>query len=124
RLAMITAGRARREFDQTGYAPDTAERAMKAAFAAWVRTDPRATLGSRRAQRAWVVPDGISAPVLVVVGDATEPDARADAEALAAAVGSARITGLAGAGRRGQIEQPEALAGLIDEFITGGGGAA
>ncbi|MFV0524454.1 MAG: alpha/beta fold hydrolase [Acidimicrobiales bacterium] len=123
RLAMITAGRARREFDQTGYAPDTAERAMKAAFAAWVRTDPRATLGARRAQRAWVVPDQIPVPVLVVVGEATEDDARAEAENLAATIDSATAAELAGAGRRGQIEQPEALAGLIDRFITGGGGA-
>ena len=40
-LAAITAGRARRQFDTSGYAPDTDRDVYTVAFQEWVKTDPR-----------------------------------------------------------------------------------
>ncbi|MEM8923213.1 MAG: alpha/beta hydrolase [Actinomycetota bacterium] len=117
-LTAITTGRARRDFDRTGYAPDTDRSVYQKAFASWVTTDPRATLGDRRAQAAWSIGDGPTVPVLIVVGEHTEPDRLAAADALAAAVPSATVTRLEGAGRRGVLEQPTALATVIDAFVT------
>ncbi|MDG2112300.1 MAG: alpha/beta hydrolase, partial [Actinomycetota bacterium] len=126
-LAAITAGKARRQFDQTGYAPDSGREIYGAAFQEWVKTDPRSTVNDRRGQAAW---DGaassakVTCPVSVVVGEHTEDDHRGAAEAFAAALSNGSTSSLAGAGRRGVIEQPTALAGLIDEFAANLGGAA
>ncbi len=122
-LAQVTAGRARREFDQTGYAPDTAREVYMAAFGEWIKTDPRATLGDRRAQAAW---DGtarlaaVTVPVLVVVGEFEDEVGKAAADELVAGLTgtTARIATLSGAGRHGVIEQPAALAALVSEFLS------
>ncbi len=125
-LAAITAGKARRQFDQSGYAPDTPREVYGAAFGEWVKTDPRATVEDRRGQEDW---DGlsraadVSCPVTVVIGEHTEGSYRAMAEEIAQSTGG-RTVELAGAGRHGVIEQPAALAELIDEFTSGLGGAA
>lgn len=118
-LTAITSGRARREFDSTGYAPDTDRAVYQKAFAQWVKTDPRATLGDRRAQAEWSWGDAPEVPTLVVIGEHTEPDARAAAEAVAAGWQGAAVAELAGAGRRGVTEQPAALAATINAFIGG-----
>ena len=55
----------------------------------------------------------ITAPVVVVVGEHEDGAARAAAEGLAAAVGNGRVVELRGAGRRGVVELPEALAALV-----------
>ena len=52
----------------------------------------------------------MTAPVVVVVGEHEPAEARAAAEALAAAVADGRVVELAGAGRRGVVEQPAGLA--------------
>ena len=125
-LAAITAGKARRQFDQTGYAPDTGREVYGAAFQEWVKTDPRATVNDRRGQAAWdggSAATGLQCPVLVVVGEHTEDEHRAAADQMAAATGGA-TTDLPGAGRRGVIEQPEALAAIVSEFAAGLGGAS
>ena len=115
-LRQVTAGRARRQFDTTGYAPDTARAIYQQAFGEWIKTDPRATIGDLEALAAWDGParlGAIVAPVVVVVGEHEPPDARAAAEALAGAVRSGRVVTLAGAGRRGVIEQPATLAEIV-----------
>jgi 3-oxoadipate enol-lactonase len=120
-VRAVTAGRARRQFDTTGYAPDTPREVYERAFADWMKTDPRATVGDLEALAAW---DGasrlgaITVPVLVVVGEHEDADARAAAEQLAAAVGDGRVAELAGAGRRGVVEQPDALADLVAGAAT------
>lgn len=117
-LQAITSGKARRAFDNTGYAPDTPKETYQKAFAEWVKTDPRATLGDRRAQQGW---DGrgrlgaVACPVVIVLGEHEDDAARATAEALAAELSDARIVTLAGAGRHGVIENPAGLAGVISE---------
>jgi pimeloyl-ACP methyl ester carboxylesterase len=119
-LTAITAGRARREFDRSGYAPDTDRAIYQKAFAEWVKTDPRATLGDRKAQAAWSLGDrgsGLAIPVLVVVGEHEEAGSVSAANALVAALPSATVESLAGAGRRTVIEQPAALAARASTFF-------
>jgi len=114
----VTAGRARRQFDTTGYAPDTPREIYQRAFGEWMKTDPRATLGDVEALSAWPGADrvaAITAPVIVVVGGHEPPEARAAAEELAAAVGNGRVVELPGAGRRGVLEQPQGLAAIVIE---------
>ncbi|MCP5027112.1 MAG: alpha/beta fold hydrolase [Actinomycetia bacterium] len=118
-LAQITAGRARREFDRTGYAPETGREVYQAAFAEWIKTDPRATLGDRRAQQAWEVDTApVACPVLVLTGEHEEDDSETAAEALAAHLAHGRCAQLVDAGRRGVNEEPAALAVTIDEFLA------
>ncbi len=120
-LRRITSGKARRAFDNTGYAPDTPREVFQKAFAEWVRTDPRATLGDRIAQQGW---DGrgrlgaVTCPVTIVVGEHEDAAARSTAEALAAALAQAKVVTLAGAGRHAVIETPAALAEIIDAVAT------
>lgn len=117
-LAAITAGKARRDFDRTGYAPDTDRAVYQKAFANWVTTDPRATLGARRAQASWSLGDPPSVPALIVVGEHEEPESATAAEALAERLPNGEILRLTGAGRRGVLEQPEALAAAIGGFLA------
>ena len=115
-VRLVTAGRARRQFDTTGYAPDTPRPVYERAFGEWMKTDPRATVGDLTALATWDGPSrlgAITAPVVVIVGAHEEATARASAEALAAAVADGRVVELAGAGRRGVVEQPQALADLV-----------
>lgn len=120
KLGQITAGKARREFDSTGYAPDTDRSVYQKAFGEWVKTDPRATLGDRLGQADW---DGaaaaakVSCPVLIVVGEHEDDAAKATATALSDALSNSKVTELGGAARRGIFEQPADLGQLIDSFV-------
>jgi pimeloyl-ACP methyl ester carboxylesterase len=123
-LRRITAGKARREFDQTGYAPTTGRDVYQRAFAEWLKTDPRATLGDREAQAGWDIRARlreVNCPVLVVVGEHEDEAGRVAAEALAAELPDARTVTLEGAGRRGVLEQPAALAGHVARFLADAG---
>ena len=120
-LSAIVAGRARREFDSTGYAPDTPREIYQAAFGEWIKTDPRATLGDRQAMDSWSPGDrltAVAAPVTIVVGESTEDPARAAALDLAGRFPQATVVELAGAGRRGVVEQPDALAAIVAEAAS------
>jgi pimeloyl-ACP methyl ester carboxylesterase len=118
-LAAITAGRARREFDRSGYAPETDRSVYQKAFTEWVKTDPRATLGDRRGQAEWSLGDRqLSVPILVVVGEHQESASVEAAKALSESM-SAQVEVLSGAGRRGVLEQPDAFAVVISTFIEG-----
>jgi pimeloyl-ACP methyl ester carboxylesterase len=123
RLGAIVAGRARREFDSTGYAPETPRDVYQRAFAEWVKTDPRATLGDVRALDAWEPGERlgtVSCPAVVVCGEHTEDAARAAATDLVERLSApARLIVLPGAGRRGVLEQPAALAAIVAELVTG-----
>ena len=121
-LAEITAGRARREFDRSGYAPDTDRSVFQKAFGVWVKTDPRATLGDRRAQADWSLGDragSVEAPVLVVVGEHEDDDAARAARSLADSLPNGSTATLAGAGRRGVLEHPAAQAALNTTYAEG-----
>ena len=86
-----------------------------------MKTDPRATLGARRAQRAWNAEadlNDVGTPTLIVIGEHSEPASRESSEALARDLPDASIEVLPDAGRHGAIEQPRALAALIDRTIS------
>lgn len=117
-LTAITQGKARRAFDNTGYAPDTPRETYQKAFGEWVKTDPRATVGDRRAQHDWSASStsAVTCPVVIVVGEHEDADAVAAAEALAARLTNTTVSiqRLAGAGRHGPLENPVALAAIIN----------
>ena len=120
-LAAITAGRARRQFDQTGYGPDTERSVYGTAFQEWVKTDPRATVNDRRGQAAWMGEEratAVSCRVLVVIGEHQEEPYRVAAEGLVSALPNGSGADLPGAGRHGVIEQPVALGSLIGSFCS------
>ncbi|MCP3991937.1 MAG: alpha/beta fold hydrolase [Actinomycetia bacterium] len=122
-LSAITSGKARREFDRSGYAPDTDRAVYQKAFANWVKTDPRATLGDRKAQAAWSLDQPPDVPVTVVVGEHEEPDHVSAAEALATKLPNGSVERLAGAGRRGVLEQPGGLASMVSALAASSGAA-
>ncbi|MDH4363767.1 MAG: alpha/beta hydrolase [Acidimicrobiia bacterium] len=121
-LAAVTSGKARREFDRSGYAPDTDRSVYQRAFADWVKTDPRATLGARRAQAAWSLATPPDVPTLIVVGEHEDAATAEPAKALAGRLPKAATETLAGAGRHGIVEQPEALAAVITAFLAANAG--
>ena len=119
KMRRIAGGKARREFDQTGYAPGTPREVFGKAFAEWVKTDPRATVGDLVAMQAWTATGRLAAvtcPTLVVVGEHETDAARAAATALADALPDGRTITLAGAARNGVVEQPAALAAVVDQL--------
>jgi pimeloyl-ACP methyl ester carboxylesterase len=119
-LRRVASGKARREFDTSGYAPETPREAYQRAFGEWLKTDPRATLGDRQAQQIWDAHGRLGAvacPVLVVVGEHEEPASRSAAQALAETLPQAKLVELAGAGRRGVSEQPATLGALVNAFL-------
>ena len=120
-LRLVTSGRGRRQFDQTGYAPDTGRDVYQRAFAEWMKTDPRATIGDLDALVTWGASDRIArvvAPVTVVVGE-HEPDE--PGIALTGLVKTGRVVRLPAAGRRGALEQPAALAAIISAAVSAAG---
>jgi pimeloyl-ACP methyl ester carboxylesterase len=122
-LRQVTSGRARRQFDTTGYAPDTPREVYQRAFGEWMKTDPRATLGDLQALVDWPGAQraaAVTAPVVVVVGEHESAEARSAAEALASAVADGRVAELAGAGRRGVLEQPQGLAAIVSAAAGAG----
>lgn len=122
RLRPVVAGRARREFDASGYSPATPREVYARAFAEWIKTDPRATLGDVTALGGWSAEDAaprVRVPVLVVEGeDAPEAD-RGAAHALAAMLPDARCASVPRAGRHVPLEQPAALAERMETFLGG-----
>ncbi len=121
-LALIAAGKARRQFDSTGYSPNTDEGVFRTAFTEWVKTDPRATVGARRAQQKWNSDADISkvaTPVLVVIGEHTEAEYQDSAQEFADALPNGTATHLEGASRHAVIENPTKLSAAIDEYVQG-----
>ena len=120
-VRRVASGKARREFDASGYGPDTAQDVYQRAFMEWLKTDPRALLGDRRGEAAWSVEDRldrVTCPVLIVVGAHQDEDSTAAARALADRLASARVATLEGAARHGVQERPDAVAKLIATFLT------
>ncbi len=119
-LESITAGKARRNFDTSGYGPEPDESVLKEAFSQWVKTDPRATLGARKAQHKWnesIDLEGVSTPTVVVIGEHASSTSREASLQLAQSLPNATVETLAAAGNHGPIEQPKAFASLINRTV-------
>ncbi len=118
-LESITAGKARRNFSTDGYAPEPEESVLREAFAQWVKTDPRATLGARRAQLAWnqsVDLTNLSVETTVVIGEHADPISAEKSKALAQTLINCQIEIITGAANHAPIEQPDAFASLISRL--------
>lgn len=122
-LRRVTEGKARREFDRSGFSPGAERAVYERAFREWLKTDPRATYGDERACRQWQAGErlaALSVPALVVAG-ADDEGSRAGSDRLAAAIPGAptrtKRLDLAGAGRRISLEQPGGLADAVQEFL-------
>jgi pimeloyl-ACP methyl ester carboxylesterase len=120
-VRRVASGKARREFDASGYGPNTAQDIYQRAFMEWLKTDPRALLGDRVALQAWSVEgrlDRVTVPVLVVTGAHDDEQAAGRAAALADALSHGRRAALDGAAGHGVQERPVALAELIVAFLA------
>ena len=122
-LTKITSGKARRQFDTSGYAPNPDEKMMRRAFGNWVTTDPRATLGARKAQADWnqrVDVSDCSCPTIIVIGDHTEAELKASSMEFAEQLAAARIVSISSAGRRSAQEAPSELCDVIVGVVVEG----
>ena len=120
-LAEITSGKARRQFDTSGYAPDPDEKMMRKAFSHWVTTDPRATLGARRAQLDWnnrVDLSRATCPTVVVVGEHTEEQHQPSSYQFAESVADGTVVTMPEVGRHPAQESPAGLCAVIEETIA------
>jgi len=116
-LERVAAGKARREFDASGFAPGTPREVLGRAFADWLKTDPRVTAGDLRALAEGDVvatAASVSAPCLVVTGDAADSPS---ADGLVARIAGSRRLILSGAGTHPALEQPAALAVAVEAFL-------
>ena len=119
-LGEITSGKARRQFDTSGYAPDPDEKMMRKAFSHWVTTDPRATLGARQAQSDWSNRVDLSRPVcptVVVVGEHTEERHKGSSYQFAESIADGAVVTMAEVGRHPAQESPAAFCAVVEEAI-------
>lgn len=87
----------------------------------FLRTDPAgyiATCATLRDTDLTAQIGAIAAPTLVVAGEEDGATPLSAVHGLAGAIAGARFTALAGAGHLPGIEQPEALAALMTDFLT------
>lgn len=119
-LEQVTRGRGRRQFDRSGYSPHSDRPVYERAFADWVKTDPRTTLGDRRAQAEWEnqylsILGQVNIPTVVVVGQDQDRDESDRSRQLACSLAEGSVKGLDRSGRHGVVEQPEDLAVIVEE---------
>jgi len=122
-LSQITSGKARRQFDTSGYAPDPDEQMMRKAFGHWVSTDPRATLGARKAQADWndrVDLSQAASPTVVVVGEHTEEIHKGTSQQFTESLADGTAVMMPDVGRHPAQESPAAFCSLVEETITAG----
>jgi pimeloyl-ACP methyl ester carboxylesterase len=122
RLRLITEGKARREFDRSGYSPAATPDVMRKGFMEELKTDPRVLYGSMQAMNGWNREADlarVACPTLVVVGEDDSEEVRARADVLAAGVRGARKVVIPKSGHRVALEQPEALANEVGSFLSG-----
>lgn len=121
RLRLITEGKARREFDRSGYSPAATPDVMRRGFMEELKTDPRVLYGNMRALDGWSREADlarVACPTLVVVGEDDSEDVRAQADVLAAGIPRARKVVIPKCGHRVALEQPEALANEVTAFLA------
>jgi 3-oxoadipate enol-lactonase len=120
-LEAITSGKARRQFDQSGYSPNVSVEAKTKSFTEWVKTDPRTTVEDLRALSNW---DGenalsrITCPVLLLVGDHTEETQTVTTNSLALSLAKCEISTISDSGRRLLYEAPDQLADAVTNFCS------
>ncbi len=136
RMRQVTRGRAPRPFDPKRLCADSGPDLMRRAWGEGLRTDPRATLGDLEASRRWVEaftaePSGrdgaggegssqtLGVPACIVVGEAESEADRERAERLAVRLGGLPVERIAGAAHLAPLEQPAALARVVQGLAPG-----
>jgi|TARA_B110000438_G_scaffold219034_1_gene211963 pimeloyl-ACP methyl ester carboxylesterase len=120
-LEAITSGKARRQFDQSGYSPNVSVEAKTKAFTEWVKTDPRTTVEDLRALSNW---DGenklshVACPVLLLIGEHTEETQTTTTNSLALSLTKCEISTISDSGRRLLYEAPVQLADAVTKFCS------
>jgi len=120
-MRRVSEGKERRPFSKDLFAPDCSPELLRAGFMQGLKTDPRATYGDLRAATGWSAEDrlgNVSPPVLVVRGEHEREGVVALTDALAAGIAGARTVTLPGAGHMLPLEQPEALAAAVCDFLA------
>ena len=121
RLRRISEGKERREFRRDLFSPAAAPEVLRAGFAEMLKTDPRAAYGDALAVRDWNAEDELAdlgVPVLAVVGEDDFENLREQAELIAARAPRARAVVVPKAGQMLPIEQPDALAEAVGDFLA------
>ncbi len=121
RLRLVTEGKARRDFDRSGYSPSATPEVMRRGFMEELKTDPRVVYGAIQALDGWnreAELARVACPALVVVGEDDGEELRAQAEVLATGIPRARKVVIPKAGHRVALEQPEALANAVSAFLA------
>ena len=121
KLRLVTVGKARREFDRSAYSPTATPDVMRRGFMEELKTDPRVVYGNVLALRGFDRSADlarVACPTLVVVGEDDGPETREQAEILASGIPRARKLVIPKCGHRVALEQPEALASAVLEFLA------
>jgi pimeloyl-ACP methyl ester carboxylesterase len=123
RMRLITEGKARREFDRAEYAPSASPDVLRRGFMEDLKTDPRVVYGNLLAAREFDRERDlarVTCPALVVVGEHdADAGTAAQTELLASRIPGARKVVIPKSGQRVSLEQPEALANAVLEFLGG-----
>jgi pimeloyl-ACP methyl ester carboxylesterase len=120
RVQRVSEGKESRFFRRELYSPSASRESMGSAFMEELKTDPRVVLGNLRALSEWSFEERLSeieAPTSVIAGEDEPEDARTGAKRLASRIAGAGETAIAGAGSAIPLEQPEALARALCEFV-------
>jgi pimeloyl-ACP methyl ester carboxylesterase len=120
-VERVVAGKERRPFFRDAYSPKASPEVLRRGFLEDLKTDPRALAGDLAACRAFdaeAALAGLTVPTLVAIGEDEDPEQRARGELLAARIPGATLARIAGAGHMVPLEQPDALAAAVGEFLA------
>jgi pimeloyl-ACP methyl ester carboxylesterase len=118
---LVSEGKARREFERAGFAASASPDVMRKSFMEELKTDPRVVHQNWLAARAFDRTRDlgrIACPTLVVIGD-EDAQNRPGSDALVAGIPGAKLAVVPKCGTRVPLEQPEAFAATLLEFLGG-----
>ena len=121
RYRRVCAGKEPRPFRAELFAPGTSPEVMRGWFMGELGTDPRATYGDLEALDAWRTNDrlgDLALPTCAISGSENPEDAEA-ADTLAGAIAGSQRISIEKAGHLIPVEQPDALAQQLGEFLAG-----
>ncbi len=120
-MRRVTEGKEQRQLRRDAYSPSASPEVMRRGFREDMKTDPRVGYGDLLACRDWNVQGrlgDLDLPVLVVVGEDEVAPLREQADLLAERIPGARQVVIAKAGHMVPLEQPEALAEAVEDFLA------
>jgi len=121
-MQRVAAGKERRPFPRDAYAKGTPAETMRAGFMEDLKTDPRVCAGDLAAARAW---NGegrakeLRLPTLVIRGEEEDAHLAEQSDEIVRQVAGASLVVVPGAAHMLPIEQPGALAEVLERFVEG-----